>query len=135
MIWRKAELEKIKEALEREYQSADECAKTVADLIERLLRDRDSYAAGIRIGNGVRAFGGIYHLTEAKRLVRNFAGALGADRGFLTPLLSPNKMELIDTPPANSRGYCLGCKHPLVTHDWPGKASGCIVPKCRCKMA
>ena len=90
---KKAELEALRKANDREYEDEDEFLTEMFNQVVDLLSDRDSYAVGVRYteSSGVTPYGPFYLKTTASARGKAVGGVLGVNI-ILQQLKAPNGM-------------------------------------------
>jgi hypothetical protein len=133
MRMRAAELAALRELLDKEYESEDAYLSTLWEATHALLRLRDAHLVWTTYGGISVAYGPIYGLTEAKSIAKLWAVVPNV-RVQIRPVFAPAHASPAEIDMEQYSQYCSDCKHPKITHDWPGMAGQpCLVNGCECR--
>lgn len=124
---RKEERDRIIEALDEDYDSPEEAAEQVWNVVLSVLRDRSSWAVGLQL-NGSSSnlvIGPFWDLREAREVESLVSGAGTA---FIGQVYPPGKIHQFE-----GSMHCPQCAHPWFAHWDMGRVQGCVVPECDCQ--
>lgn len=130
---RSTEVKLVAELLSYEAESVEELAKAVIKALDQDRRKRDSYAIRASVGEGIYGIGPFTTRKQAEDVALQMRPDLPEQdvKNSVFRLIRPAIVE--DDLAHQVDHYCVECRHPMVTHDWPkSKILGCVVPGCLC---
>jgi hypothetical protein len=141
----KDDSEHIKQLLGGVYEDEAEFVKQLWQAVVARLRRRDATLVVLHLGGSQHVYGPYSTDSEAKKAMRQFIGAIGADvYGYTMPI---NAASALDLQPGDMERYaptCAKCGHPKAIHGFPmygciqgivlqGKSKPDVTHMCGCK--